>query len=246
MTDGTGYEFMQQTQIKNLPQSGQRAGLPQPPLVIPPPEGTKKISLPSPEGIDDPLIDLRKAIEIRRTLRRYSQQSLTLSELSILLWLSQGVQESTNRPSTLRTVPSAGARHAFETSLLINRVDSLSPGLYHYAAIENALYEIKTGEQNAEVLSHACLGQRQVLTSAVTFFWIAVAERMQWRYPERGYRYMHLDAGHVCQNLYLVAEALGCGVCAIAAYDDDLVNKALDLDGKEMFAIYIASLGKRE
>ncbi len=68
---------------------------------------------------------------------------------------------------------------------------------------------------------------------------------MYWRYSERSYRYLHLDAGHVCQNLYLAAEAAGCGVCAIAAFDDDLLNKALDVDGESQFAIYAASLGKR-
>ena len=69
---------------------------------------------------------------------------------------------------------------------------------------------------------------------------------MYWRYSERSYRYLHLDAGHVCQNLYLAAEAANCGVCAIAAFDDELVNEALGLDGDTQFAIYVASLGKRE
>jgi SagB-type dehydrogenase family enzyme len=68
---------------------------------------------------------------------------------------------------------------------------------------------------------------------------------MFWRYPERGYRYLLLDAGHVCQNLYLAAEGLGCGVCAIAAYDDDAINAALELDGETLFVVYAASLGRR-
>ncbi len=68
---------------------------------------------------------------------------------------------------------------------------------------------------------------------------------MRWRYGERGYRYLHMDAGHVCQNLYLAAESIGCGVCAIAAYNDDLLNQTLGLDGEELFVIYVASVGKR-
>ncbi len=84
-----------------------------------------------------------------------------------------------------------------------------------------------------------------MLTSAVTFIWAAVPVRTVWRHRQRAYRYIHLDAGHVCQNLYLLAEAIGCGVCAIAAYDDDQVNAVLGLDGEDMFAIYLASLGKR-
>ena len=87
--------------------------------------------------------------------------------------------------------------------------------------------------------------QNQVTKSAVTFIWVAVTERMYWRYGERGYRYLHLDAGHVCQNLYLAAEAIQCGVCAIAAFDDDLLNEVLQLDGQELWAIYCGALGKR-
>jgi SagB-type dehydrogenase family enzyme len=83
-----------------------------------------------------------------------------------------------------------------------------------------------------------------VNTSGVTFFWVAVSERMEWRYPVRGYRYLHLDAGHVCQNLYLAAEAISCGVCAIAAFDDEKVNEALNLDGENLFVIYVATVGK--
>ena len=69
---------------------------------------------------------------------------------------------------------------------------------------------------------------------------------MSWRYVERGYRYLHLDAGHVCQNLSLVAETINCGVCAIAAYDDEKLNSVLGIDGEEYFSIYVASLGKKE
>jgi SagB-type dehydrogenase family enzyme len=170
---------------------------------------------------------------------------LTLNELSALLWFTQGVKEVTNRPVTLRTVPSAGARHAFETYLLVNRVEDLQPGIYRYLALEHALLGLNFDEDVNETLTQACFNQRQVATSAVTFFWAAVVERMQWRYPERGYRYLLLDAGHICQNLYLAAEGLGCGVCAIAAYDDDSVNAALGLDGETIFVAYIASLGKR-
>jgi SagB-type dehydrogenase family enzyme len=84
-----------------------------------------------------------------------------------------------------------------------------------------------------------------VRRSAVTLIWVAVVERMAWRYGERGYRYMHLDAGHVCQNLYLAAENIDCGVCAIAAFDDDNLNSVLGLDGENLFAIYLGSVGKR-
>jgi len=203
------------------------------------------ISLPDPETLPAYPMDLRRAIEQRTTLRRYLDQALTQEELSFLLWTTQGVKSVTNRPVTLRTVPSAGARHAFETYLVINRVEGIHPGLYRYVSLEHALLPINLNENIAVKVADACLQQNQVTKSAVTFIWVAVTERMYWRYGERGYRYLHLDAGHVCQNLYLAAEAIHCGVCGIAAFDDDLLNEVLHLDGQELWAIYCGALGKR-
>lgn len=239
------HEFMQVTHPANCSTAPQDLGAPQPPLELPIEEGTSLLALPSPGGLEIPRIDLQAAVEQRRTLRRYRQQALSLDELSYLLWMTQGVKEITRRPVTLRTVPSAGARHAFETWLLVNNVDGLQPGLYRFAASQHALIHLEASDDIRQQITHACGDQQQIYNSAVTFIWVAVAERMTWRYVERGYRYLHLDAGHVCQNLYLAAEAVQCGVCAIAAYDDELLNQALGLDGDHLFAIYLASLGKR-
>ena len=98
------------------------------------------------------------------------------------------------------------------------------------------------GEQ-AEIVA-ACLDQGMVTASAVTFIWTAVTYRMAWRYGQRGYRYLHLDAGHVGQNLYLTAEALGLGAVAVAAFDDEAMNAACGLDGAERFVIYLAPVGR--
>jgi SagB-type dehydrogenase family enzyme len=84
-----------------------------------------------------------------------------------------------------------------------------------------------------------------VKKSAVTFIWVAVPYRMTWRYGERGYRYLLLDAGHVCQNLYLAAENISSGVCAIAAYHDAMFNELLGLDGENQFVIYLGTVGKK-
>ncbi len=246
MNESIGREFMRKTCYAFLPESPQRQGVPLPPLELAYPADAKLIDLPAPEDIHVPELDLRTAIEQRATLRTYSEGSLTLEELSFLLWCTQGIKRITERPVTFRTVPSAGSRHAFETFMLINRVEGIEPGLYRYIALEHALLRLDAPADINERLTRACHEQNQVRTSAVTFFWVAVVERMTWRYPERGYRYLLLDAGHVCQNLYLAAEAVGCGVCAIAAYDDDQVNAELNLDGEAHFTVYIGSLGKRK
>lgn len=226
-------------------QPPQDQGLPQPPLELPLDPDAPLFALPAPASLDIAPVDLRAAVEGRRTVRRYTGQPLSLAELSYLLWLTQGVKEVTRRPATLRNVPSAGARHAFETYLLVNRVDGLEAGLYRFAASQHALLRLEAPPAIREQVTEACFQQGQVANSAVTFLWAAVSERMTWRYVERGFRYLLLDAGHVCQNLYLAAEAVGCGVCAIAAYDDDRLNQALGLDGEDQWVVYVASLGKR-
>ncbi|WP_298008485.1 SagB/ThcOx family dehydrogenase, partial [Anaerolinea sp.] len=211
---------------------------------LPYPDGAGLIPLPAPETWNIPSADLRQTIEQRRTRRHYEPVALTLEQLAYLLWLTQGVQKKSTRGVTLRTVPSAGARHAFETVLLINLVEGLEPGLYRYVATQHALIRLEAPEDIRERMTIACWNQEQVRQSAVTFLWVAVTERMAWRYVERSMRYLHLDAGHVCQNLYLAAESIGFGVCAIAAFHDQKVNDLLHLDGVDQFVIYVASVGK--
>ncbi len=159
---------------------------------------------------------------MRRSLRRYTEDALSLEELSYLLWLTQGVKKvDEKRHVAWRTVPSAGCRHPFETYLSINRVDGLEPGCYRFVASQHKLVALEISDTFNEKLTEACLKQRHVATSAVTFIWAAVPYRTTWRYSERSYRYFYLDAGHVCQNLHLAAESINCGICAIGAYDDD-------------------------
>jgi SagB-type dehydrogenase family enzyme len=240
-----GEKFLELTRQSALEPSEQERGLPQPPLELPYTGPGPRIALPDPHGLDLGRIELRQAIEQRRTLRRYAEAPLELSELSYLLWLTQGVQAVLPRPATQRTVPSAGARHAFETLLLVNRVQGLQPGLYRFLAGEHALGGLDFSPNIQTAISEACLKQAQIANSAITFIWEAVTERMRYRYGQRGYRYMYLDAGHVCQNLCLAAEAIGCGVCPMAAYDDEALNAVLGLDGQEQFVIYLGAVGKR-
>lgn len=242
----TGIDFMRRTYRSACSPTPQSQGAPEPPLQLPIPAGVALIDLPTPESIRAGAADLRETMEQRVTLRKYSPAGLSLEELAYLLWLTQGVKRVTDRPVTFRVVPSAGSRHAFETYLLVNRVEGLEAGLYRYAAIEHKLMPVKMDASLTGTMTEATYNQAHVQASAVTFLWDAVVERIAWRYVERSYRYLHLDAGHVCQNLYLAAESIGCGVCAIAAFDDEKVNALLGLDGDEQFVIYIASVGKKE
>jgi SagB-type dehydrogenase family enzyme len=245
MENLAGKEFIRRSKYDQLEPSGQSLGIPQPPLELDAPKDALKIKLPSVTSIKIPSIDLRQAIEQRVTFRDYTTPPLSIQELSYLLWCTQGVRQITTSKVTKRNVPSAGSRHAFETWLLINKVEGLEPDLYRYMALSHSLIKLTAPKNICDLLTDACKHQKHVHDSAITFFWVAVTDRMIWRYCQRGYRYMFLDAGHVCQNLYLAAEQIGCGVCAIGAYDDDLVNQALELDGENLFTIYIATLGKK-
>jgi SagB-type dehydrogenase family enzyme len=242
---GIGAEFITRTKYEFLEPSQQSRGLPQPPLELETYRDRELIELPRPEACKVPGIDLRQAIERRSSVRRYSRTPLAREELSFLLWCTQGVKEVLPGSATLRTVPSAGARHALETYLLINSVRGLETGLYWYSALRHGLVLLDASPTLGDQLVAACLGQRFVAESAVTFIWSALTARMLWRYGERGYRYLFLDAGHVCQNLYLAAEAVGSGACGVAAFSDDGVNGFLGIDGEQQFALYLAAVGKR-
>ena len=155
----TGHEFMVKTYYRNVtnPTPQESGTVPQPPLELPLPEGATLLPLTPREEISVPAMDVRTAVESRRTVRQYAPTPFTLAEFTYLLWVSQGVKHISKRPTTARTVPSAGARHAFETYCVVNRVDGLEPGLYRYMAIENGLVKLDAPADIAEKTDHACL-----------------------------------------------------------------------------------------
>jgi len=245
MSNKIGKKFIEQTCYKVLEPSAQQKGQAQPPLQDKFDNLAELIDLPGPESLDLSLLDFKQLIYKRRSLRNYSKISLSLEELSYLLWASQGVKKVVSGKATFRTVPSAGARHALETFLLVNNVKNLKPGLYKFCAIEHKLILVSAEENIADKITYGCHEQKFVKSCAATFIWIADVYRMTWRYGERGYRYLHLDVGHVCQNLYLAAESINSGACGIAAFDDDLLNSVLKLEGEKKFVIYLATVGKK-
>ncbi len=190
-------------------------------------------------------IPLSEAITRRESVRSYAEKPLSVEELSALLWATQGVRKTVNPSCALRTVPSAGARHAFETYLAVNTVEGITPGLYRYLPFDNQLAQLSIDSKIGEKAALACFGQEFVANAAVTFFWTAIPARMEWRYDLAAHKVIAIDVGHVCQNLYLACTAINAGTCAIAAYDQDLCDKLLGVDGDEEFTIYIAPVGKK-
>nr|WP_319538733.1 SagB/ThcOx family dehydrogenase [uncultured Methanospirillum sp.] len=201
------------------------------------------IFLPDPDRETVQELDLSEAIELRESRREYTDEPLTLPELSYMLWCSAGVKWALPG-GAFRTVPSAGCCHAIDTYLAINRVEGLKPGLYRYIALEHALEMLPAYPDLKQDINIACFDQPCVNQAVVVFIWAADVYRMTWKYGERGYRNLFLDAGHICQNLYLSVQPVGCGCCAIGAFRDQTLNDMLNLDGTERFVLYLATVGK--
>lgn len=220
---------------------------PAPPLQKPCSPDAMRIDLPDGETALARLgcMTIGEAIRRRESVRQYASDVLKLEELAALLWATQGVRAVLSPECALRVVPSAGSRHAFETYLAVGRVEGLIPGLYRYLPFDGQLVQLAVDPQIGRRAASACLGQGFVSNAAVTFFWTAVPARMEWRYDLAAHKVIALDAGHVCQNLYLACVSLGAGTCAIAAYDQHSCDRLLGVDGEDEFTIYIAPVGKQ-
>ncbi len=181
------------------------------------------------------------ALLSRRSERRYAEKPMDLKTLSQLLWAIQGVTASMGS-YLLRTAPSAGALYPIETYLVVNRVEELDQGVYHFQ-VPNACLELLSPGDYSGRTAAAALDQPIAAKASVVFIWTACVNRSKWKYDERAYRYIYLDAGHLCENLYLACAAMGLGCCAIGAFYDEEVNEILKVDGKEEMAVYLSSVG---
>lgn len=224
----------------------QNQGVPAPPLQKPFDRDLPRVALSEPNEWETTInpVDLIAAIANRKSHRAFTADSLTLDELSYLLWTTQAIRPSLAKNPSLRTVPSAGARHSFETYLFVMRVDGLKPGLYRFLPLDNQLLFLTEIEEMQSKLARACFGQRFVSKGAVTFAWATIPYRMEWRYSLCAHRVILMDAGHLCQNLYLACEAISAGTCAIGAYDQERMDKLLGVDGEDEFTVYLAPVGK--
>jgi len=187
----------------------------------------------------------------RRSIRQYSNESITIEELSFLLWSTQGVQKIIgDNTSTLRTVPSGGASHTFETYLIIKNVDNLDAGIYRYLPLEHKLlfmYEVKDINKKVdEATPRQPFVPNFASKSAVLFAWSTIPYRAEWKFDITAHKKILIDVGHVCQNLYIACEAVQCGTCAIGIYDQELIDNMLNLDGENEFVIYLSAVGKSD
>jgi SagB-type dehydrogenase family enzyme len=205
------------------------------------PAARQELKLPAP--LKDGGKGLWQVLFARRSERDFIPAPVSLQDLAQLVFAAQGVTARAGE-YLLRTSPSAGALYPIETYLAVIRVEGLSSGLYHCNVLQYSLELLREGDVSPQLCS-AALGQTMVLESAVVFIWTAVIERSKWKYRERAYRYIYMDAGHIGENLYLAAVALNLGCCTIGAFYDEEVNAVVGIDGVKETAIYMGAVGRR-
>ena len=234
----------------------QQLDKPRPDVQKPAPSDAERIDLVPPEKFTVGRAPLIELIEQRRSRRYYSDDPLSLEELSFLLWATQGITQI-NADAGIkyyrRVVPSGGNRHPFETYLSVHNVTGLETGLYRYLPLDHQLVVERIDPAIAAETSAGSLSQYSmpggerfyfVERSAVTFIWTALPYRTEWRYGPAAGKLVAVDAGHLCQNLYLACGAIGAGTVAVGAFDRIKTDAVLRIDGEEEFSIYMAPVGK--
>ncbi|WP_456394321.1 SagB/ThcOx family dehydrogenase [Thermococcus sp.] len=179
-------------------------------------------------------MSLEEAIARRKSIRSYRNEPLTLEQLSQLLWAAQGVTHEKKR-----SAPSAGATYPFEIYVVVGNVRGLKPGIYRYDPFEHAIALVREGDYR-KALQKAALDQAWVGNAAIDIVLVAFYERTTGYYGDRGIRYVHMEAGHIGENIYLQATALGLGTVAVGAFHDDRVAEVIGTDGDP---IYIFPVG---
>jgi SagB-type dehydrogenase family enzyme len=239
MEKGIGDQFQQETKYFR----GKLAGgyldwskRPEPFKAFP---AAQRIALPPPEREEG--ASLWAAVQGRRSRRDFRPEPLRLEALSQLLWASQGIT-GVSEGFKFRATPSAGALYPIETYIVSQNIAGLEPGLFHYGVARHELEIIRQSDLREEIAT-AALDQDFIRDAGVVFVWTAVFERMKWKYKQRAYRYIYLDAGHIAQNLALAAVALGLGSCQVAAFYDNEINAILGVDGENESAIFLTAVG---
>jgi SagB-type dehydrogenase family enzyme len=199
----------------------------------------KTVQLPS--EMKDVTMGFGEVLRRRKSVRAFSDQPLSKVDLAFLLWASTGIQRI-EHGYEFRTAPSAGALYPIETYIAANNVEAVEMGIYHYNIRNHLLEEIKTGNFG-DALAHAALDQKMCATAPAIFIWTAVFGRSKWKYSQRAYRYIYLDAGHIAENLALAAASINFGSCHVGAFFDDEVNSVVSIDGLEESAICLSVVG---
>ena len=184
------------------------------------------VTLPAPGTASS--LTIEQTLARRRSIRSFANVPLTLEQLSQLLWAAQGVSHSLG----FRTTPSAGALYPLEIYLLAGTVTGLAQGVYKYRADGHNLVQTGGGDLRADTAS-AAFGQSWIAEGAAIMVIAAVFRRTEIKYGARAERYVHMEAGHAAQNVYLEAVAQGLGTTVVGAFDDDRIHTLIGMEKDE-------------
>lgn len=225
-------------------QTDEAHGVEEPAPEVRMPKGSIRYFLEPIEDLADTFVqsDIVQIIAARKTRRKYTGEKLSFSQLSGLLWATAGYRKPIKKQ--MRHTPTAGNRQPYETYAIVMDSDEIPPGVYRYIPSQHALDLIRDNDHELRERADAATGNKSFVgQSGVTFVFAAVPYRTEWRYDFSSHRIMLMDVGHMCQNMYLAAEAMGLGACSIASYEQDQVDRLIGVDGVEQFAVYLCSVG---
>ena len=235
-------------EFKNI-KTDKMKGMPQPEIVKAYSSSCQVIELPK---VSEEFIkkqNIYECIKDRRSTRFYSEEKISIEELSYLLWATQGITSTNKAGLTFRTVPCSGATHSFETYLFIMNVDGIEKGIYRYDPLKHKLIFMLQVDGIDSKIDEITLEQPFVPNfakkAAVIFAWSTIPYRSEWKFDITSHKKILIDIGHVCQNLYLASESIESGTCAIGIYDQKMIDGLLELDGEDEFVIYLAAVGKK-
>ncbi|MGD8501070.1 MAG: SagB/ThcOx family dehydrogenase [Phycisphaerales bacterium] len=236
---GIGDGFQQETKYEPRRMPGHRLILEAKPALYKEYSQVQKTELPFFEP--SRAMSLDQTLKQRRSVRDFQARPVSKGQLSYLLWASTGIQRVENGYE-FRTAPSAGALYPVETYVVINNVKGLEAGVYHCSIRAHQLEQLGRGDLRQRIAA-AALAQGMCAKAAVVFVWSAIFDRCKWKYGQRAYRYIYLDAGHIAENLALAAVSLNLGCCEIGALYDEKVNAIVGIDGVEESVICMAVIG---
>lgn len=203
----------------------------------------KKIELPSEFTYRG--LTVEEAIETRRSIRDFIREPMSLDQVSGLLHYAGGITgRSRVSDRAFRASPSAGALYPIEIYPIINNVEGLEKGIYHYSVQNHSLELIKKGNYALDLIQQA-IGQEMVGQANLTLVMTAIFGRTTWKYGDRGYRYIYMEAGHIAENVYLAATSMGLGACVVGAFFDDGINELIGVDGSKESTICLVAAGKK-
>jgi SagB-type dehydrogenase family enzyme len=241
-----GTEFIRGTRYPDFSTVDLVLRVPEPPRELPVPEGATVIKLPNPKRIKIPDASIQETIRNWEPVGFFSRSSITLKDLSFLLWYTQGLKKIVSDTVMVKNVPSSGSRHPLETYFVAGEVEGLETGLYRYLPLSHSIVVEQLGSDIPLTMGTASMNFKVVTRAAATFLWVGIPYRSTWALGNRGYRSVLIEAGHTCQALIMAAACIGCHIHPIDLFHDELVTKLAGLDPETQWPVYIGAVGKVE